>query len=58
MLDKILILESPDSFSVGAYTESDKALSGKSLATTLKLSATYIGRYKTPQKYHVLSFNS
>ena len=34
MSDEILTLESPDSFSVGAYTESDKALCGKSLATT------------------------
>ena len=34
MSDKILTLESPDSFSAGTYTESDKALCGKSLAMT------------------------
>ena len=33
MSDKILTLESLDSFSMGTYTESDKALHGKSLAT-------------------------
>ena len=33
MSDEILMLKSPDSFSAGAYTESDKALCGKSLAT-------------------------
>ena len=32
--DEILTLKSSDSFSMGAYTESDKALCGKSLATT------------------------
>ena len=34
VLDEILILESPDSFSTGTYTESNKALCRKSLATT------------------------
>ena len=34
VLDEILTLKSPDSFNAGFYTESVKALCGKSLATT------------------------
>ena len=32
--EEILTFESPDSFSIDAYTKNDKALHGKSLATT------------------------
>ena len=34
VLDNILTLESPNSFSAGTYTESDKVLRRKSVATT------------------------